>query len=90
MESWFDSQHRLQFLLSDLSGHVLGLTPSSIKRAPAALSQRVKQPGCEADYLSLSSAEIKNVWRSTFTPSMCIYVAQKKNFTFSYAASRPT
>jgi hypothetical protein len=90
VESWFDSQHRLQFLLSEPSGYVLGLTPSSNKRTPATLSQRIKQPGCKAYHLSLSSVEIKNVWSYTFTPSTCIYVAQKKYFTFNYTASRPT
>ena len=90
MELLFDSQHRPQFLLSEPSGHVVGLTPSSTTWAPMAVPQRIKQPGCKADHLPLSSAEIKNVWSYTFTPLTFIYVVLKKNFTFSYTASHPT
>lgn len=90
VESWFDSQHRRHFLLSEFSGHFLGLTPSSTIWPLAALSQRITQPECEADHLSLSSAKIKEMWSQTFTPSTCTYFAQKKNFNFSYTASRPT
>jgi len=79
MESWFDSQHRIQFLLSEPSGHVLDLTPSSIKWAPAALSQRIKQPGCEADHISLSSADIKNVWK--LPP--CVFMLRRRNTLLS-------
>jgi hypothetical protein len=79
MESWFDSQHRIQFLLSEPSGHVLGLTPSSIKWAPAALSQRINQPGCEGVQLPLSSAEIKNVWR--LPP--CVFMLRRRKTLLS-------
>jgi len=33
-----------------------------------ALSQGVKQPGCELNHPTPSSAKVKNEWNYTFTP----------------------
>jgi hypothetical protein len=49
---------------------VLGSTQSPIQWIP-----RVKRPGREAEHLSQTSAEAKNTWIYTFTPSI-VFMAQ--------------
>jgi hypothetical protein len=56
----FDSQQRLGiFLFTTVSRIALGLTQAPIQWVPGALSLGVKCPGCEADHLPPSSAEVK-------------------------------
>jgi hypothetical protein len=57
------------FLLSAASRPVLGCTQLPTKYVRVALSPGVKWPGREADYSPPSSAEVKNAWSYTSTPS---------------------
>jgi hypothetical protein len=57
----FDScQGQVIFLYSTDSRLVLGPTQLPIQWVPAALSPGVKRPGCEANHLPSSRAEVKN------------------------------
>jgi hypothetical protein len=40
---------------------------------PGALSLGVKRLGSEADHLPPSSAEVKNAWRYTYTPTIRLH-----------------
>jgi hypothetical protein len=56
----FDSQQGLEiFLFITSSRMALGLTQPPIPWVPGVLSMGVKQPGCEADHSSPSSAKVK-------------------------------
>jgi len=45
-----------------------GAHQASVQWELGALTWGVKWPGCEADYLPSSSAEVNNAWRYTSTP----------------------
>jgi hypothetical protein len=60
-ESGLDSQWGQEILLSSImSRPALGPTHPPIQWVQGAVSLRVKQKGCEADYSPPSSAEVKN------------------------------
>jgi hypothetical protein len=66
----FDSRRRLGiFLFTTASRTTLETTQSPIQWVPGAISLGVERPGREADHSPLSSAEVKNAWRYTSTPS---------------------
>jgi len=46
----------------------VGRAPSRLQGIPGPLAPGVKRPGCRADCLPPSSAEIKNEWSHTSTP----------------------
>jgi len=42
-----------------------------VQWVPGVLSLEVKWPGCEANHMPPSSAEVKNAWSYTSTPPVC-------------------
>jgi hypothetical protein len=50
-----------------------GPTQSPMKWVPAALSLRIKRSGCEADHSRPASAEVKNAWSYSSTPTICLH-----------------
>jgi hypothetical protein len=56
-----------------VSRTALGPTQPPIQCVPGALSLGVKRLGREADHSSPSSAEVKNAWSSTSTPSIGLH-----------------
>jgi hypothetical protein len=57
-------------------GIFLSLCPDQLWGLPNLLSNGywgLKQPGCEADHLPPSSADVKNVWCYTSTPPVCLH-----------------
>jgi hypothetical protein len=57
------------FLLATASRPALGPTQPRIICILGAFSSEVKRPGCEADHPPPSSAEVKNAWHYTSTPT---------------------
>jgi hypothetical protein len=53
-----------------------------IQRVLGAFSLGIKWLGCEADYLSPSSADVNNNWSSTSSPLVCLYGMYRDNFTY--------
>jgi hypothetical protein len=51
------------------SRSALGPTQTPIQRVPGALSPRVKRQGRKADHSPPASAEVKEMWIYTSTPS---------------------
>jgi hypothetical protein len=45
----------------------------------------VKRPAREVDYLTPSSAEVKNEWSSDASPSVCLHVVDWNNFNGTQA-----
>jgi hypothetical protein len=43
----------------------------------------VKRPGLEADHSHPFNAEVKNEWRYTYIPPVCLHGVHRDNFTFS-------
>jgi hypothetical protein len=50
-----------------------GVHPASYPMGTGALSLGVKRPGREAEHSPPSSAEVKNAWNYTSTPSICLH-----------------
>jgi hypothetical protein len=75
-----------EFLFTTTSKLVLQPTQPPIKSVEGALSLGVKRTGCEADHSPPYSAEVKNAWSYTSTPTTpSWHGAQLKcrnNFTF--------
>jgi hypothetical protein len=61
------------FLLSTSSRPVLGPTQPPIQWILGALSSGVKQPGRETNHSLPTSAEVKNTWIYTSTPSIRLH-----------------
>jgi hypothetical protein len=61
------------FLFTTVSRTALGPTQSSIRWVPGPLSLGVKRSGREADHSPPSSAEVKNAWSYTSTPSLRLH-----------------
>jgi hypothetical protein len=61
------------FLFTAASGTALGPTQPPIQWVSGVLSLGVKGPGRESDHSPLSSAEVKNAWRYTPTPSIRLH-----------------
>jgi hypothetical protein len=61
------------FLFTIAFRTALGPTKSPIQWVPGALSLGVKRPGCEADHSPPSSAEVKNAWSYTSTPTVRLH-----------------
>jgi hypothetical protein len=57
-------------LFTTASRTALGPTQPPIQWVPGALSLGVTRMGREADHLPPSSAEVKNAWSYTYTPSI--------------------
>jgi hypothetical protein len=71
----FDSRRGLGiFLLTTVSRMALGPNQPPIQGVPGALSLGVKRPVREADHSPPSSAEVKNAWSYTSTPSVRLHV----------------
>jgi len=51
----------------------LGTTQPLIQWQPGALFPGIKLPGCVTDYSPLPSAEVKNAWSYTPTPSIRLH-----------------
>jgi hypothetical protein len=51
----------------------LGPTQPPVPWVTGAISLGVKQSGHEADHLPTSSSDVKNVWRYTSTPPLCLH-----------------
>ena len=54
---------------------------------------RVKSSEPKADHLPTSSAEVKNEWSCTTTPSTCIYGIERKHLVydiFNFIVSKPS
>jgi hypothetical protein len=49
----------------------------------------VKRSGREADYLTLSSAEVKNEWSYASTPVICLHGVCSEIFTFFFFTRQP-
>jgi hypothetical protein len=76
------------FLFTIASRTALGPTQHPIQGVPRALSLGVKRPGREADHSPPSSAEVKNTWSYTSTPTY-VFMAwclakHRDNFTLPY------
>jgi hypothetical protein len=70
----FESREKLGiFLFTTASRPALGPTHLPIQWVPEALFLGVKRPGHEADNPPPSSAEVKNAWRYTSTPPICLH-----------------
>jgi hypothetical protein len=61
------------FLFTTASRTALGPTQLPIQWVPGVLCREVKRPGSEADHSSPSSAEVKNAWSYTSTPSIRLH-----------------
>jgi hypothetical protein len=61
------SQGLIIFLFIITSNLAMGPTQPPIQWAPGVLSLGIKQPRCEANNSTPSSAEVKNAWRYTAT-----------------------
>jgi hypothetical protein len=57
------------YLLSTMSRSVLGLVQPPIQLVPRVIFPWVKRPGREADQSPLTSAEVKDTWIYTSTPT---------------------
>jgi len=59
----------------------------TIQWVPGALSLEVRRPGCESDHSPPSSAEVKNAWIYTSTPTILLQgvVLSKTSDNFNYA-----
>jgi hypothetical protein len=66
-------------LFTTASRTALGPTQPPIQWVPGALSLGIKRPGREADQSPPSSAEVKNAWRYTSTPSIRLHVVFPQN-----------
>jgi hypothetical protein len=75
-----------------------GAHPASYQMDTGGSFQEVNRPGREADHSLPSSAEVRNVWSYTSTPSVCLHdvvlsygirihgvvlLKQRDNFTFT-------
>jgi hypothetical protein len=70
----FDSRRGLGiFLFTAASITALGPTQPPVQWVPGVLSSAVKQPGREADSSPPSSAESKNEWSYTSSPTIHLY-----------------
>jgi len=56
--------------------------PALIQWLPAAAFPGLERPGCKADHSPPTSAEVKNEWRYTSAPSVCLHNVYRKNFSF--------
>jgi len=63
------------FLFATASRPALWPTQPPIQQVPRALALTVKRPRREADHSLPSSAEVKNVWSYTSTPSIRLHSA---------------
>jgi hypothetical protein len=70
------------FLFTTESKSPLEPTQHPIQWVPGALSLGVKRPRREADHSPPSSAEVKNAWRYTFTPSIHLHGVVKVKIKF--------
>jgi hypothetical protein len=72
--SGFDSRQGLGiFLFAVMARLALEPTQSPIQWVPGAVYVGVKRPGREADHTLPSSAEVKNAWSYTSTPSVHLH-----------------
>jgi hypothetical protein len=70
----FESRHGLGiFLFTPASRQALRPTQPPTQWVPGALSLGVNRSGRVADHSPPSSAEVKNAWSYTFTPSIRLY-----------------
>jgi hypothetical protein len=70
----FDTRQRLRiFLFATAFRPPLGPTQPPIQWVPGALSLGVKSQGREADHSPTPSAEFKNAWSYTFTPTIRLH-----------------
>jgi len=51
-------------------------------RHTGAIFYGLKQPGCEANHLLHSSAEVKNDWSCTSIPPICLHGIYRDDCTF--------
>jgi hypothetical protein len=94
LDDWgFKSWYGLEiFLLTTTSRLALGPTQPPIQWVLGALSFGVKQLGHEADHSPPSSAEVKNEWIYTSTPSHLhgmVLSSKKKNKSTGTTLSLP-
>jgi hypothetical protein len=59
----------------------LGPFQPSVQCDPRVISQRVKRPGRDVYHLSPSSAEVKNEWSCTSTPTMYLHGVHRASLT---------
>ena len=71
----------LYFILSKTYRLALGPTQPPIQCIQGFLSTGVKQL-CEFNYSPTSSAQVKNEWTYSSTPSVCLHGIQRHKFTF--------
>jgi hypothetical protein len=70
----FESRQRLGiFLYITASRLSLGPTQPPVQWVTGTLPLEVKRPGREADHSPPSSAEVKNAWSYTSTPTICLH-----------------
>jgi hypothetical protein len=69
----FDSRRGLGIFLFAVSRTALEPIQPPIQCVPGTLSLGIKRPGREADHSPLSSAEVKNAWSYTSTPSVHLH-----------------
>jgi hypothetical protein len=81
VEYWFDSQQSRIFTFFRAIIPTLELTQPHVQWVPGALSPEVKWLGRESNHSSLSSAEVKNKQRYTFTPAIRLHGVDRKKFT---------
>ena len=60
------------------------LLPSLLFNGYQGTSPRVKWPGCEVNHSSPSSVRVKNYWRYTSTPPLCLHGVERENVTFTF------
>jgi hypothetical protein len=72
------------FLFSKTSGSALGPTQILVRLVPVVFFPSLKRSDSEINYLSPSSAEVKNVWRYTATPPVCLHGVDKEELSVCY------
>jgi hypothetical protein len=77
-------ESRQDFLFSETSRPTMGPTRPPMQYLPEALSPGVKLPGCEADHLVPTSAEVKNdMRRYTSSPPICLHGVDRTTLPFT-------
>jgi hypothetical protein len=57
------------------------INPAPCSMAVGVLSAAMNHLGSEVDHCPPYSAKVKNEWRSTYTPSVCLHDVGRDNFT---------
>ena len=70
-------------------GPPLGPTQPPVEWVLGTFTLGVKRPEREAEHLPQPNGEVKNKWRSTSTPSVCLYSARGQFQLFIFTTAHP-